>query len=155
MQLDLVSTLLSIGALITVMGLWMLAASYARDEANADELRIWGLSCLIFGIAYPLFASRGTISLFWSLVFANLLFALAYGGFGLAIAKLFGRRFPFRIVVSGVVFCSAALYYTEIVRGDPSWRTVILAAVTIVPWVVSGAQCCREWRARPAPTSSP
>ena len=43
MNLDIVSSLISIGALTTVMGLWMLAASYARGEVNSTQLRIWGV----------------------------------------------------------------------------------------------------------------
>lgn len=151
MQFDIISSLLSVGALITVMGLWMLAASYARDEANANELRIWGLSCLVFGIAYALFAARSTIPLVWSLVVGNMLFALGYCGFGLAIAHLFERRFSTRIALTGVLVWTSALYVTEIVNHDPSWRVLILAAVTIVPWIVSAAQCTREWRAKPTP----
>ena len=56
MNLDIVSSLISVGALTTVMGLWMLAASYARGEINSLQLRIWGVSCLIFGITFALFA---------------------------------------------------------------------------------------------------
>ena len=151
MHFDLVSSLITVGALTTVMGLWMLAASYARDEANARELRIWGLSCLIFGICFALFATRQVIPLFWSLVVGNFFFALGFGGFGLAIAHLFNRRFPYRTVSIGILACSLALYYTEIVRGDSSWRVLILAAVTVVPWTVSAVQCTQEWRAKPAP----
>lgn len=151
MQLDIISSLISLGALTTVMGLWMLAASFARDEANAKELRIWGLSCLLFGTAYALFAIRSEIPLFWSLVVGNVIFALGFGGFGMAIANLFDRRFPYRTVIVGILVCSSALYYTEVIRGDSSWRVVILAALTIVPWTVSAAQCILEWRARPAP----
>jgi diguanylate cyclase (GGDEF)-like protein len=150
-NLDIVSSLVSVGALTTVMGLWMLAASYARDEANARELRIWGLSCLVFAGAYALFATRDAIPLFWSLVIGNLLFALGYGGFGLAIASLFNRRFPFRTVLAGVFICTIALYVSEIVHGSSSWRVLILAAVTIVPWTVSATQCSQEWRRNPAP----
>lgn len=151
MQFDLVSSLITVGALTTVMGLWMLAASYARDEANAEELRIWGLSCLVFGISFALFATRQIIPIFWSLVVGNFFFALGFGGFGLAIAHLFKRRFPYRTVLMGILVCSLALYFTEIVRGDSSWRVVILAAVTVVPWTVSAIQCTQEWRAKPAP----
>jgi len=150
-QFDLVSSLITVGALTTVMGLWMLAASYARDEANAEELRIWGLSCLVFGISYALFATREVIPLFWSLVVGNFFFALGFGGFGLAVAHLFNRRFPYRTVVMGILICTLALYVTEIVRGDTSWRVLILAAVTVVPWTVSAVQCIHEWRAKPAP----
>lgn len=151
MQFDIVSSLLSVGALTTVMGLWMLAASYARDEPNAEELRTWGLSCLVFGIAYALFAARTAIPLVWSLVVGNMLFALGFCGFGLAIAHLFERRFSTRIALTGVLVWTSALYFTEIVNHDPSWRVLILAAVTIVPWFVSAAQCTREWRASPTP----
>lgn len=151
MNLDIVSSLISIGALTTVMGLWMLAASYARGEANSDQLKIWGLSCLVFGIAYILFANRSHIPISWSLVVGNLLYALAFGGFGLAIARLLKRRFPFLIVLTGVFLCSATMYVTEVVRDDSSWRILILAAVTIVPWTVSLVQCTQEWRRRPAP----
>ncbi len=151
MHFDLVSSLITVGTLTTVMGLWMLAASYARDEANAEELRIWGLSCLIFGISFALFATRQAIPLFWSLVVGNFFFGLGFGGFGLAIAHLFNRRFPYRTVLMGILACSLALYFTEIVRGDSSWRVIILAAVTILPWTVSAIQCTREWRAKPAP----
>jgi diguanylate cyclase (GGDEF)-like protein len=148
---DIVPSLISVGALTTVMGLWMVAASYARDEANADELRIWGLSCLLFGIAFALIARRSTIPLVWSLIVGNFIFAVAYGGFGLAIAPLFKRRFPIRTVVFGVVSCTFALYLTEVLYGVSSWRILILAAVTIVPWTVSAVQCTREWRLKPAP----
>lgn len=151
MQFGIVSSLISLGGLTIVMGLWMLAASYTRDEANAEELRIWGLSCLVFGIAYPLFAGRSTLPLFWSLVVGNTFFALGFAGFGLAIAHLFERKFPARVVIASILLCAGALYYFEVVRGDSSWRIVILAAITIVPWVVSGTQCCREWRAKPSP----
>jgi len=151
MQFDIVSSLLSVGALTTVMGLWMLAASYARDEANANELRIWGLSCLVFGIAYALFAARSSIPLIWSLVLGNMLFSLGFCGFGLAITHLFERRFSTRIALTGVLVCTLALYITEIVNQVSSWRVLILAAVTFVPWVVSAAQCTREWRAKPTP----
>lgn len=151
MQFDLVSSLITVGALTTVMGLWMLAASYARDEANAEELRIWGLSCLVFGISFALFATRQNIPIFWSLVVGNFFFALGFGGFGLAISHLFNRRFPYRTVVMGILACSLALYFTEVVRGDSSWRVLILAAVTVVPWTVSAVQCTQEWRAKPAP----
>lgn len=151
MTVDIVSSLISIGAITTVMGLWMIAASLVRGEANTEQLRIWGLSCLVFGIAYALFASRDAIPLFWSLVVGNLFFALGYGGFGLAIAGLLERRFPFTVVLVGVLFCTAALYATEIARGDSSWRVLILAAVTIAPWTVSTLQCTAEWRRRPAP----
>jgi diguanylate cyclase (GGDEF)-like protein len=151
MSVDIVSSLISIGALTTVMGLWMLAASYARGEVNSDQLRIWGLSCLVFGITYVLFANRSRIPIFWSLVVGNLLYALGYAGFGLAIARLLKRRFPFRIVLGGVLFCTLGLYVTEVVRDESSWRVLILAAVTIVPWTVSFVQCAQEWQRRPAP----
>lgn len=151
MHLDIVSSLISVGALITVMGIWMLSASYARGELNSRQLRIWGLSCLIFGISYALFAARETIPLLWSLVVGNLLFALGYAGFGLAIARLFKRQFPFRIVATGLILCTTALYVTEVARGQSSWRVLILAAVTIVPWTVSFVQCTQEWRRKPAP----
>ena len=151
MKLDIISSLITFGGLTTVMGLWMLTASYRRDENNADELRIWGLSCLLFGISYPLFAARDIIPLFWSLVVGNLLFALGFAGFGLAIAHLFKRSFPYRIVLAGVLVCTAAFYVTEIVHGNSSWRILILTAVTIVPWSVSAAQCTLEWRNRPTP----
>lgn len=151
MNLDIVSSLISVGALITVMGFWMLFASYARGELNADQLRIWGLSCLIFGIAYALLAARESIPLFWSLIVGNLLFAMGYGGYGLAIARLFKRRFPFWVVVTSLLLCTIALYITEIVRGQSTWRVLILAAVTIAPWVVSFVQCTQEWQRRPAP----
>ena len=151
MHLDIVSSLIIVGALTTVMGLWMLAASYARDEANAEELRIWGLSCLIFGICFALFATRQSIPIFWSLVVGNFFFALGFGGFGLAIAHLFNRRFPYRTVLMGILVCSLALYFTEVVHGNSSWRVLILAAVTAVPWTVSAVQCTQEWRAKPAP----
>jgi diguanylate cyclase (GGDEF)-like protein len=151
MTVDIVSSLISIGALTTVMGLWMIAASLARGEANTEQLRIWGLSCLVFGIAYALFAARDAIPLVWSLIVGNLLFALAYGGFGLAIAGLLERRFPFTIVLVSVLVCTGALYTTEIVQGDSGSRVLILAAVTIVPWTVSSLQCTAEWRRRPAP----
>jgi diguanylate cyclase (GGDEF)-like protein len=150
-QLDIVSSLISVGALTTVMGLWMLAASYAREETNAEELRIWGLSCLAVGVAYTLFAARQVIPVFWSVVVGNLFYALGFGGFGLAIAHLFDRRFPFRTVITAVLFCTVALHYTEVVLGDSSLRVLILAAVTIVPWTVSATQCIREWRSRPTP----
>lgn len=151
MQFDIVPSLISVGALTAVMGLWMLAASFVRDEANARELRIWGLSCLLFGLAYPLIAARTNIPLLWSLVVGNLLFALGYCGFGLAVASLFKRRFPFRIVLIGIMICTVALYVSEIIYETSAWRTLILAAVTIVPWTVSALQCSREWRIRPAP----
>jgi diguanylate cyclase (GGDEF)-like protein len=80
-----------------------------------------------------------------------MLFALGFSGFGLAIAHLFERRFPLRIVLAGVFVWTAALYFTEIVNDNPSWRVLILAAVTIVPWFVSAVQCTREWRATPTP----
>ncbi len=151
MNLDIVSSLISLGALTTVMGLWMLAASFARGEANSDQLRIWGLSCLVFGIAYVLFANRNHIPIFWSLVVGNLLYALGYGGFGLAIARLLKRRFPYRIVLGGVLLCTLGLYITEVVRGQSSWRVLILATVTIVPWTVSFVQCSQQRQRRPAP----
>lgn len=151
MQLDIASSLFSVGTLITVMGMWMLAASYLRDEPNAEELRIWGLSCLVFGIAYALFAARASIPLFWSLVVGNTLYALAFGGVGLAIAQLFKRKFPSEIVVTGVLISTAALYTAEIVYDTPSLRVLILAIVTIVPWTVSADQCIKEWRRRPTP----
>ncbi len=44
-----------------------------------------------------------------------------------------------------------AMYITEVLRDDSSWRILILAAVTIVPWTVSMVQCTQEWRRRPAP----
>jgi len=106
-----------------------------------------GLSCLIFGISFALFATRQAIPIFWSLVVGNFFFALGFGGFGLAIAHLFNRRFPCRIVLMGILACSLALYFTEIVLGDSSWRVLILAAVTVVPWTVSAVQCTQEWRA--------
>jgi diguanylate cyclase (GGDEF)-like protein len=133
------------------MGLWMVTASYARGEINANQMRAWGLSCLLFSIAYVLFAARGTIPLFWSLVVGNLFFATAYGGFGWAIARLCGNRFPVGLVAAGVFLCTAALFVTEVVNGDSSWRILILAAVTIVPWTVSFVQCSREWTKKPAP----
>lgn len=151
MNLDIVSSLISIGALTTVMGLWMLAASYARGEVNSTQLRIWGVSCLLFGIAYALFTARDSIPIFWSLVVGNFVFAMGFAGFGLAIARLFKRPFPFLIVVTGILVCVIALYVTEVVRGDSSWRVLILAAVTIVPWVVSFLQCSQEWKRRPSP----
>ena len=151
MNLDIVSSLISIGALTTVMGLWMLAASYASGETNSTQLRIWGVSCLIFGIAYALFAARDSIPVVWSLVVGNLFFALGYVGFGLAIARLFRRRFLFLTVLIGLFVCTIALHFTEVVRGDSSWRVLILAAVTIVPWTVSFVQCSQEWRRQPAP----
>ena len=151
MNVDIVSSLISVGALTTVMGFWMLSASYARGEPNSRQLRIWGLSCLVFGISYALFAARDSIPLFWSLVMGNLFFALAYAGFGLAIAKLFKRRFPFLIVITGLLLCTSALYFTEVARGQSSWRILILAAVTIVPWTVSFLQCTWEWKRKPAP----
>ena len=151
MLLDITSSLLLVGTLTTVMGLWMLAASYVRDEPNAEELRIWGLSCLIFGIAYALFVNRDTLPLVWSLVVANALYALAYGGFGLALALLFKRPFPAHFVISGVLVSTAALYVAEIVYDTSAWRVPILAAVTIIPWAVSTAQCTREWRTHPSP----
>lgn len=151
MNLDIVSSLISIGALTTVMGLWMLAASFASGERNSTQLRIWGVSCLLFGIAYALFIARDSIPVFWSLVVGNLFFALGYAGFGLAIAKLFKRQFPYRIVLIGLFACMIALHVTEVVRGDSSWRVLILAAVTIVPWTVSFVQCSQEWRRKPAP----
>jgi len=151
MNLDIVSSLISIGALTTVMGLWMLAASYARGEVNSTQLRIWGVSCLIFGIAYALFIARDTIPLLWSLVVGNLFFALGFAGFGLAIARLFRRPFPFQTVLTGIFLCTLALYVTEVVRGDSSWRVLILAAITIVPWTVSLIECSQEWKRRPAP----
>lgn len=151
MNLDIVSSLISIGALTTVMGLWMLAASYARAEVNSAQLRIWGVSCLLFGIAYALFTARDSIPIFWSLVVGNFLFAMGFAGFGLAIARLFRRPFPFLIVVTGILLCTIALYVTEVVREDSSWRVLILAAVTIVPWIVSFLQCSREWKRRPSP----
>jgi diguanylate cyclase (GGDEF)-like protein len=148
---DLVSSLITVGALTTVMGFWMLAASYAREESNAVELRIWGLSCLVFGVSFALFATREIIPIFWSLVVGNFFFGLGFGGFGAAIAHLFNRRFPYRTVVLGILVCSLALYVTEVIHGDSSWRVLILAAVTVVPWTVSAIQCTQEWRARPAP----
>lgn len=151
MNLDIVSSLISIGSLTTVMGLWMLAASYARGEVNSTQLRIWGVSCLLFGIAYALFTARDSIPIFWSLVVGNFVFAMGFAGFGLAIARLFKRPFPFLIVVTGILVCIIALYVTEVVRGDSSWRVLILAAVTIVPWVVSFLQCSQEWKRRPSP----
>jgi len=151
MNLDIVSSLISIGAMTTVMGLWMLAASYARGEVNSTQLRIWGVSCLIFGIAYALFTARDSIPIFWSLVVGNLFFALGFAGFGLAIARLFRRPFPFLIVLTGILVCTIALHFTEIVRGDSSWRVLILAAVPIVPWTVSLIECRQEWNRRPAP----
>ncbi len=151
MNLDIVSSLISIGALTTVMGLWMLAASYARGEINSAQLRIWGVSCLFFGIAYALFIARANIPIFWSLVVGNIFVALGFSGFGLAIARLFKRPFPFRIVLSGVFVCTIALYVTEVVRGNSSWRVLILAAITIVPWTVSLIECSQEWKRRPAP----
>jgi len=151
MNLDIVSSLISIGSLTTVMGLWMLAASYARGEVNSTQLRIWGVSCLLFGIAYALFTARDSIPIFWSLVVGNFVFAMGFAGFGLAIARLFKRPFPFLIVVTGILVCVIALYVTEVVRGDSSWRVLILAAVTIVPWVVSFLQCSQEWKRRPSP----
>jgi diguanylate cyclase (GGDEF)-like protein len=150
-HLDIVSSLISVGALSTLMGLWMLSASYARGETNTHQLRIWSISCLIFGIAYVLFASRENIPVFWSLVVGNLLFALGYGGFGLAIARLFKKRFPFLIVLTGILLCMIALFFTEVVYGNSSWRILILAAVTAVPWTVSFIHCTREWKKKPAP----
>ncbi len=151
MNLDIASSLISVGALTTVMGFWMISASYARSELNAHQLRIWGLSCLLFGIAYALFAPRDSIPLAWSLVVGNLIYALGFTGFGLAIARLFKRRFPFLIVLTGVIVCTIALYVTEIVNGQSSWRVLILSAVTIVPLTVSFIQCTQEWQRKPAP----
>jgi diguanylate cyclase (GGDEF)-like protein len=150
-SLDIVSSLISVGALTTVMGLWMIAASYARGEPNADQLRIWGLSCLLFGICYALFAGRETTPVLWSVVVGNFIFALGYAGFGLAIARLFNRRFPYLIVLVGIFICTAALYLTEVVYGQSTWRVLILAAVTIAPWTVSFLICVKEWRRQPAP----
>lgn len=120
-------------------------------ELNSRQLRIWGLSSLVFGVCYVLFAARDAVPVFWSLVVGNLLFAGAYAGFGLAIARLFNRRFPFTIVAASILLSTAALYVTEIVLDEPSWRVLILAAVTIVPWTVSFIQCTQEWQRKPAP----
>ena len=106
MNLDIVSSLISIGALTTVMGLWMISASYLPSELNSRQLRIWGLSCLIFGISFALFATRESTPVFWSLVVGNLLYALGFVGFGLAIARLLNRRFPFLIVLTSVFLCT-------------------------------------------------
>ena len=138
MHYDLVSSLITVGALTTVMGLWMLAASYAREESNAVELRIWGLSCLVFGVSFALFATRAVIPIFWSLVVGNFFFGLGFGGFGAAIAHLFNRRFPYRTVLLGILVCSLALYATEVIHGDSSWRVLILAAVTVEFWTHLG-----------------
>jgi len=56
-----------------------------------------------------------------------------------------------RKFLSVILACSLALYFTEVVRGDSSWRVLILAVVTVVPWTVSAVQCTQEWRAKPAP----
>ena len=151
MNLDIVSSLISIGALTTVMGLWMISASYVRSELNSRQLRIWGLSCLIFGISFALFATRESTPVFWSLVVGDLLYALGFVGFGLAIARLLKRRFPFLIVLTSVFLCTLALYVTEVVRDQSSWRVLILTAITIVPWTVSLVQCTQEWKRKPAP----
>jgi diguanylate cyclase (GGDEF)-like protein len=149
---DLVSSLISTGALAAMMGIWMLLASRVRDEPNAPELRIWGFSCLLFGVAYVLFSARGSIDLVLSMVLGNVLFAVAYCGFGWAIARLFRRPYPFAVVGISVTAASLALYVTEIVIATTQWRTLVLVVITIVPWIVSYLQCSRHWRAQRLPS---
>lgn len=151
MHLDIASSLVSIGALTTLMGLWMLSASFVRGETNAVELRIWAVSSLVFGVTYALFASRGDIPLFWSLVVGNMLFAAGFTGFGWAIARVLEKPFPFVLVAVGILLCTGALFVTEVLNDNSSWRVLILAAITIVPWTVSFVQCTGEWKRNPSP----
>lgn len=151
MQIDIASLLVSTGAIVALMGMWMLAASFARGERNAAEMRIWASSCLIFGAAYLLFALRGSIPLFWSLVVGNLLFGIAHSGFAWAVARLFGRRFPFAVVLGAILLCIGALFILEILLGTDSWRVPILAALTFVPWTVGAVQCSQQWLRDPTP----
>jgi diguanylate cyclase (GGDEF)-like protein len=133
------------------MGLWMLLASFVKDESNSVPLRIWGGSGLLFGIAYVLFAARGEISLVWSLIAGNFIFALGFVGFGYAIARLFKRPFPFAGTLTAVIICILALAVFEIVLEDSSWRIVILAGLTIYPWTVSCVECFRVWSEKRVP----
>ena len=149
MQIDIISSLISLGVLAALMGLWMVLTSFAKGEINAVQLRIWGVSSVMFGMAYGLFAARGVIPLFWSLVIGNALYAFGYCGFGWAIARVFQRAFPFWLVGGAVSSCLVALSISEIVMDNSSWRVLILAALTIVPWTVSYAQCSRQWRDNP------
>lgn len=146
MQFDLVSSLISTGALAVLMGLWMLIASSARDELNPTELRIWGVSSLLFGVAFFLFASRETLDPLFSVVMGNVLFTCGYCGFGWAIARVFRRPYPFLLVGGSVGAASLALFVTEIVIGTSQYRVLVLVLLTIVPWSVSYVQCTREWR---------
>ncbi len=151
MQFDFSSSLISTGALAALMGLWMLLTSFADEEQNPVQLRIWGASSILFGIAFCLFAARGTIPLFWSFVLGNTLFGLGYSGFGWAISLVFRRRFPFQLVGWSVGACVVLLFVTEIVLETTAWRVPVLVALTIVPWSVAYLQCTWEWRANPVP----
>lgn len=153
MQLDITSALIILGSLSTLMGLWMLAASFALGETYAVEKRVWAVSSVLFGLTFVLFAARGSIPLLWSLVVGNTLFATAFSGFAWAIAGVLRRRFPVLLVSLGILVCSAALFVTEVVQDSSSWRVLILAAITLAPWTVAFAQCSGEWRRNPSPHS--
>ncbi|WKE64608.1 GGDEF domain-containing protein [Gallaecimonas kandeliae] len=151
MQLDIVTSLVALGYLLLFKGLWMLVASYTHEQQNAMELRIWAASNLLIGLAYGLFSTRGELPLLLSLVLGNFLFACGFGGYSIALARMFGQRTILGLVVASIALGTALLYWTEIVQGSAAYRMPILALLTIVVWVLSFLHCFQEYRRRPSP----
>lgn len=144
------STLLAFAMLSSLMGIWMFFASFAKNERYAKELRIWSFGSLLIGIAYILFASRGHIDLFWSLLVGNGLFVAAYTLFGHAISRLFKQTLPWTWVSLPVFLVLIILFWVEIIWKDPSWRVLLLAGLTLPIWSVSLHHCYKQWRISPS-----
>lgn len=151
MQIDLITSLFSLAVLLILMGLWMLAASFTRDEAHRQQMRLWALANLVMGIAYGLFSSRLTLPLSWTLVLANFLLAIAYGAYALALASLFGQRRYLLIKALSIVLSTLGLYYFEIIRGDSSYRILLLAGLTLVVWGLALLHCIGAWKTHHSP----
>ncbi|WP_417359048.1 GGDEF domain-containing protein [Gallaecimonas pentaromativorans] len=151
MQIDLIASLFSLAVLLILMGLWMLAASFTRDEAHRQQMRLWALANLVMGIAYGLFSSRLTLPLSWTLVVANFLLALAYGAYAVALASLFGQRHYLLIKILSISLGTFALYYFEIIRSDDSYRILLLAGLTLVVWTLALLHCIGAWRQQHSP----
>jgi diguanylate cyclase (GGDEF)-like protein len=113
-------TIATLFALIILVS-WVLAAALAvASHGRTSVLRLWAAALVAHGVAYVLFALRGQISGWLSVVLGNVLLAIMFVLFMVGVARFQQRRLPAVLgwgpVVAMALLCAALLPYSAAPR---------------------------------------
>jgi diguanylate cyclase (GGDEF)-like protein len=125
-----VRTALLLGALTTLMlGLLLAAVSREFPPLLRPALRLWLRGNLLQPLGFVLFALRGRIDDWLSVIVANLLIVIAFSDYARALHVLMQRPEPRRAVAAAIAVVAASIGFFTLVVDAIAVRIVIASSV--------------------------